>query len=224
MFAGSASTHRGADLVPRDASLAENPHRDALLLARDREQDVLGSHPRPAPRRLLGRQFEHLRRPRRERHLSLNRLIPRAEDLHEACSNTVQRHTERTENNLHPARPLEQADKDVLDAQLVVAQPTTLALRRGHNDSCLWGEPPKHGLSIPPAPETSNPAGCSPATPSSASRTDSVPIRSIRAGDLASCATRCAGPLRGSCGRLSQAIFGTRDVMKLAWLRCASVP
>ena len=106
------------------AQLDEHLGGDALALADEAEQDVLGADVVVAElQRLAQRQLEHLLGARRERDVAARRRPTLADDLLDLVAHGLERDAERLERLGRDAFALvDQAEEDVLGADVVVVE------------------------------------------------------------------------------------------------------
>ncbi len=132
--AGQHPDHLVADLVGVGVEVEQDAGGDALVLAHQAEQDVLGADVVVAEReRLAQRQLEHLLGARRERDLAGGDLLAGADDPHDLGADALGRDVERLEDAGGQALLLaQQAEQDVLGADVVVFQRASLFLGQDH--------------------------------------------------------------------------------------------
>ena len=129
---GQHPDHLVADLLGVGVEVEQDARGDALVLADQAEQDVLGADVVVAQaQRLAQRQLQHLLGARRERNLAGGDLLAGADDAHDLRAHALYGDVERLE---HPGgEPLlfaQQAEKDVLGADVVVLESPSLFLRQ----------------------------------------------------------------------------------------------
>ena len=126
--------HLVADLVGVGVEVEQDAGGDALVLAHQAEQDVLGADVVVAEReRLAQRQLEHLLGARRERDLAGGDLLAGADDPHDLGADALGRDVERLEDAGSQALLLaQQPEQDVLGADVVVFQRASLFLGQDH--------------------------------------------------------------------------------------------
>ena len=132
--AGEHADDLVADLLGVGVEVEQDPRGDALVLADEAEQDVLGADVVVAERqRLAQRELEHLLGARRERDLAGRDLVALADDARDLRAHLFHGDVERLEDAGSEALLLaEQAEQDVLGADVVVLQRACLVL--GEND------------------------------------------------------------------------------------------
>ena len=113
-----------ADLLGVGVEVEQDARGDALVLAHQAEQDVLGADVVVAEReRLAQRQLEDLLGPRRERDLAGGDLLTGADDPHHLGAHPLDGDVERLEHPRGEALLLaQQPEQDVLGADVVVLQ------------------------------------------------------------------------------------------------------
>jgi hypothetical protein len=119
-----------ADLLRVGVEVEQDPRGDALVLADEAEQDVLGADVVVAEgERFAQRELEHLLRARRERDLAGRDLVALADDARHLRPHFLHRDVERLE---YPRRETlllaKQAEQDVLGADVVVLERARLVL------------------------------------------------------------------------------------------------
>ena len=140
--AGEHADDLVADLLGVGVEVEQDPRRDALVLAHEPEQDVLGADVVVAERqRLAQRELEHLLRARRERDLAGRDLVTLADDPGNLRAHLLDRDVERLE---HPRGETfllaQQAEQDVLRADVVVLQGPGLVLGKDDDLTGSFGE------------------------------------------------------------------------------------
>ena len=137
-----------ADAVEVGAELHEDLGGDALALADQAEQDVLGADVVVAElQRLAQRQLEHLLGPRGEGDVTGRGLLALTDDLLHLLADTLQRDAEGLERLGGDALTLvDQAQEDVLGADVVVVEHPGLFLGQDNNAAGSVGEPFEHLL------------------------------------------------------------------------------
>ena len=132
------------------AELDEHLGGDALALADEAEQDVLGADVVVAElQRFAQRQLEHLLGSRGERDVARRRRAALADDLLDLAAHGLERDAERLERLRGDAFALvDQAEQDVLGADVAVVQQTRFLLRQHHHPPGPIGEAFKHGGSV----------------------------------------------------------------------------
>jgi len=142
------------DLLPNavevGTQLDEHLRCDALALADEAEQDVLGADVVVAElKRLAQAQLEDLLRPRREGDVAGGRLLALADDLLNLLADRLQRDAEALQSLGGDAFTLmDEAEQDVLRADVVVVEHARFLLRKHDHPAGTVGEPFKH-LSAP---------------------------------------------------------------------------
>ncbi len=131
--AGEHADDLVADLLGVGVEVEQDARRDALVLAHEPEQDVLGADVVVAEReRLAQRELEHLLRARRERDLAGRDLVALADDPRDLGAHLLDRDVERLEHARRETFLLaEQAEQDVLGADVVVLQRAAPRPERG---------------------------------------------------------------------------------------------
>ncbi len=124
-----------ADLLGVGVEVEQDAGRDALVLAHEAEQDVLGADVVVAQgERLAQRQLEHLLGPRRERDLPGGDLFTGADDPHHLGADALDGDIERFEHARREALLLaKQAQQDVLGPDVVVLERARLFLSQDHH-------------------------------------------------------------------------------------------
>ena len=135
-----------ADPVEVGAELDQHLGGDALALADQAEQDVLGADVVVAElQRLAQRELEDLLGPRRERDVPGRRLLALADDLLDLLADGLERDAERLERLGGDALALvDQAEQDVLGADVVVVEHPGLFLGQDDNPPRAVGESLEH--------------------------------------------------------------------------------
>ena len=148
LVAGEQLDHLLADPVQVGAQLDQHLGGDALALADQAEQDVLGADVVVAElQRLTQRQLQHLLGPRRERDVPARRLLALADDLLDLLADALQGDAEALQSLRGDALALvDQAEQDVLGADVVVVEHPGLFLGQDDNPSGSVGEPLEHAL------------------------------------------------------------------------------
>ena len=120
-----------ADLLGVGVEVEQDAGGDALVLAHQAEQDVLGADVVVAEaQRLAQRELEHLLGARRERDLAGGDLLAGADDAHDLRAHALDGDVEALEDAGGEALLLaEQAEQDVLGADVVVLERPRLLLR-----------------------------------------------------------------------------------------------
>jgi hypothetical protein len=124
------------------ASKSSRIRSDALVLAHQAEKDVLRSDVVVAQRESLAqRQLEHFLGTRRERDLAGGDLVALADDACDLGPDFLHRNVEGLQNAGGKALLFtEQAEEDVLGADVVVFERPRLILRENHDLPCPFGE------------------------------------------------------------------------------------
>ena len=135
-----------ADPVEVGAELDQHLGGDALALADQAEQDVLGADVVVAElQRLAQRQLQHLLGPRRERDVPGRGLLALADDLLDLLADGLERDAERLQGLGGDAFALvDQAEQDVLGADVVVVEHPGLFLGQDDNPTGAVGKPLEH--------------------------------------------------------------------------------
>ena len=152
--AGEHADDLVANLLGVGVEVEQDARRDAFVLAHEPEQDVLGADVVVAQReRLAQRELEHLLRARGERDLAGRDLVALADDAGDLRAHLLDRDVERLEHAGGKALLLaEQAEQDVLGADVVVLERPRLVL--GENDDLAgsFSEAFEHCASFPRGP------------------------------------------------------------------------
>ncbi len=121
-----------ADLLGVSVEVEQDARGDALVLAHQAEQDVLGADVVVAQaQRLAQRQLQHLLGARRERDLAGGDLLAGADDAHDLRAHALDRDVERLEHAGRKALLFaQQTEQDVLGADVVVLERPRLFLRQ----------------------------------------------------------------------------------------------
>src|SRR6185503_4126921 len=129
--AGEHADDLVADLLGVGVEIEQDARGDALVLAHEPEQDVLGADVVVAKgQRLPQRELQHLLRARRERDLAGRDLVALADDSRDLRPHFLHRDVERLEYPRREALFLaEQPEQDVLGADVVVLERPGLVLR-----------------------------------------------------------------------------------------------
>src|SRR5690349_18158126 len=137
-----------ADPVLVGAQLDQHLRGHAVSLTDEAEQYVLGADVVVAElSRLTQRQLKHLLGPGRERDVSLRRFLAPADDLLDLLAHGSQADPERLQRHGRDTFTLaDQAEQDVLGADVVVFEPPGFFLSQDHNLSGPVGEPLEHRL------------------------------------------------------------------------------
>jgi hypothetical protein len=132
--AGQHADDLVADLLGVGVEVEQDAGGDALVLAHEAEQDVLGADVVVAEaQRLAQRELEHLLGARRERDLAGGDLLAGADDPHDLPADALDGDVEALEHPRGETLLLaQQAEQDVLGADVVVLERARLFL--GKND------------------------------------------------------------------------------------------
>ena len=146
--AGEHANDLVADLLGVGVEVEQDARRDALVLANEAEQDVLGADVVVAEReRLSERQLENLLGARRERDLPARDLVALTHDARHLRAHLFDGDVEGFE---HPRREAlllaQQAEQDVLGADVVVLQRPGLVLCEDDDLASPLCEPLEHPL------------------------------------------------------------------------------
>ena len=135
-----------ADPVEVGAELLQHLGGDALALADQAEQDVLGADVGVAElQRLAQGQLEHLLGARRERDVAARGLLALADDLLDLGAHGFQRDVEALQGLRRDALALvDQAEQDVLGTDVVVGEHAGLFLGQHDHPSGSVCEPLEH--------------------------------------------------------------------------------
>src|SRR4029079_8131266 len=128
--AGEHADDLVADLLRIGVEVEEDARRDALVLADEPEQDVLGADVVVTEREgLAQRELEHLLRARRERDLPRRDLVALSDDVRDLRAHLFHRDVELLEYARgEPLLLAQQPEQDVLGADVVVLQRTCFVL------------------------------------------------------------------------------------------------
>jgi hypothetical protein len=169
-----------ADPVEVGAELDQDLRGDALALADQAEQDVLGADVVVAElQRLAQRELEHLLGARREGDVAARRLLPLADDLLDLVADALERDAEGLERLRGDALALvDQAEQDVLGPDVVVVEHPGLFLGQDDHPTGSVGETLEHAV----APHGAGTTTPRPRTlaPVSRARTSRSPVRDLR--------------------------------------------
>jgi hypothetical protein len=132
------------------AELDQHLARDALALADETEQDVLGPDVVVAElQRLAQAQLQDLLGTRGERDVPARRLLALADDLLDLCPHGLQRDPEALQRLCGDAFPLvDEAEQDVLGPDVVVAEHPGLFLGQDDHTTRPVGESFEHGITL----------------------------------------------------------------------------
>jgi hypothetical protein len=130
------------DLLGVGVEVEQDAGGDALVLAHQAEQDVLGADVVVAEaERLAQRELQHLLRARCERDLTGGDLVALADDARDLGADLLHRDVERLEHAGGETFLLaQQTEKDVLRPDVVVLQGSRFVLRENHDLPCPLGE------------------------------------------------------------------------------------
>ena len=132
------------------AELDEHLGGDALALADEAEEDVLGADVVVAELQCLAqRQLEDLLGARRERDVARRRRAALADDLFDLVAHGLERDAEALERLGRDAFAfVDEPEQDVLGADVAVVQQAGFFLGEHHDPPCPVGEAFKHGGSV----------------------------------------------------------------------------
>ncbi len=153
--AGEHADDLVADLLCVGVEVEQDARGNALVLAHEPEQDVLGADVVVAERqRFAQRELEHLLRARRERDLARRDLVALADDARDLRADLFDRDVERLEDARGETFLFaQQAEQDVLGADVVVLERPRLVLREHDDLASPFGESFEHSVtSLPPIP------------------------------------------------------------------------
>ena len=150
--AGEHADDLVADLLGIGVEVEQDPGGDALVLADEAEQDVLGADVVVAEgERLAQRQLEHLLGARRERDLARRDLVTLADDPRDLRPYFLHGDVQRLENARgEPLLFAEEAEQDVLSADVVVLEGAGLVLSEDDDLSSPFRESLEHVSFDPP--------------------------------------------------------------------------
>ena len=159
--AGEHADDLVADLLGVGVEVEQDPGGDALVLAHEPEQDVLGADVVVTEgERLAQRELEDLLRPRRERNLAARDLVALPDDPRDLRPHFLHRDVEGLE---HPRRETlflaEQPEQDVLGADVVVLERPRLVLSEDDDLASPFGEAFEQSPSTPHSLETAGRPG-----------------------------------------------------------------
>ena len=145
--------HLLAHPVQVRAQLHQDLGRHALALADQAEQDVLGADVVvPELQRLAQRELEYLLGPRGERDVPRRRLLALADDLLDLLPHRLQADPQRLQGLGRDALALvDQAQQDVLGADVVVVEHPGFFLSQDHNPPRPVGKPLEHLVAPSPS-------------------------------------------------------------------------
>ena len=143
---GEQLDHLLPDPVQVGAELDQHLGGDALALPDQAEQDVLGTDVVVAELQgLAQRQLQHLLRARREGDVAGRCLLTLTDDLLDLLANGVQRDAEGLQRlGCDPLALVDQAEEDVLGADVVVVEHPGLLLGQDDDTAGAVGEPLEH--------------------------------------------------------------------------------
>src|SRR5690348_13770728 len=155
LVAAQQLQHLLADAVEIGSQLDQDLRRDAFALADQAEQDVLGADVVVAElQRLAQRQLQHLLGPRGERDVPARGLLALADDLLDLLADALQGDPEGFQGlRGHTLALVDEAEEDVLGADVVVVEHPGFFLRQDDNPPRSVGEPLEHSISSPTAHE-----------------------------------------------------------------------
>jgi len=142
--------HLLAHPVEVGAELDQHLGRDALALADQPEQDVLGADVVVAElQRLTQRQLEHLLGAWGERDVPAGGLLALADDLLDLLPDALEGNAKRLQRlRCNTLALVDQAQQDVLGPDVVVVEHPGLFLGQDDNPPCAVGEPLEHSHSL----------------------------------------------------------------------------
>jgi hypothetical protein len=145
---GQHPDHLVADLLGVSVEVEQDPRGDALVLADESEQDVLGSDVVVAEaQRLAQGELEDLLRARRERNLPGGDLLAGADDPHDLRTDALDGDVEALQHARGQALLLaQQPEQDVLGADVVVLERARLLLRENDHLPGSFCKSLEHGL------------------------------------------------------------------------------
>ena len=146
--AGQHADHLVADLLGVGVEVEQDTGGDALVLAHQAEQDVLGADVVVAEaQRLAQRQLEHLLGARRERDLPGGDLLAGADDPHDLRAHALDGDVEALQHARGETLLLaQQAEEDVLGADVVVLERARLLLRENDHLPGPFCKSLEHGV------------------------------------------------------------------------------
>jgi hypothetical protein len=141
-----------ADLLRVGVEVEQDAGGDALVLADEPEQDVLGADVVVAERQgLAQRELQHLLRARSERDLAGGDLVALSHDAGDLGAHLLDGDVQRLEDACgQPLLLAEEAEQDVLRPDVVVLQRSGLVLRKDDHLAGSFGETLKHWVPDPP--------------------------------------------------------------------------
>ena len=145
--AGQHADDLVADLLAVGVEVEQDARGDALVLAHEAEQDVLGADVVVAEgERLAQGELEHLLGARRERDLAGGDLLARAHDADDLGANALDRDVQALQDASGETLLLaEEAEQDVLGADVVVLEGSGFLLREDDHLTCSLCESLEHG-------------------------------------------------------------------------------
>ena len=158
LAAGAAAAGAGehaddlvADLLGVGVEVEQDAGGDALVLADEAEQDVLGADVVVTEgQRLAQRQLEHLLRARREGDLAGGDLLAGADDADNLGAHTLDGDVQGLEDARGKTLLLaEEAEEDVLGPDVVVLERPRLLLGEDDHLTCSLCESLEHGVELP---------------------------------------------------------------------------
>ena len=160
--------HLLADPVQVRAQLDQHLGRDALTLADEAEQDVLGADVVvPELQRLAQRELKHLLRTRRKRDMPGRCLLALADYLFNLLAYGLQADPQGLQRlGRHALTLVDQAKQDVLGADVVVVEHPGFFLSQHHNSPRPVGKPFEHRLAPHRAVGGTQMSGCPGPVPS----------------------------------------------------------
>src|SRR5581483_9866660 len=148
--AGEHADDLVADLLRVGVEVEEDACGDSFVLAHEPEQDVLGADVVVAEgQRFAQRELEDLLRARRERDLAGRHLVALADDARDLCAHLLDRDVERLEDARGETLLLaQQAEEDVLGADVVVLERPRLVLREYDDLASPFSESLEHSATL----------------------------------------------------------------------------
>ena len=146
-WAGEHADDLVADLLGVGVEVEQDARGDALVLAHEAEQDVLGADVVVAQaQRLAERELQDLLRARGERDLAGGDLLARAHDADNLGAHALHGDVQALEDAGGEALLLtEEAEQDVLGADVVVLEGSGFLLREDDHLTCSLCESLEHG-------------------------------------------------------------------------------
>src|SRR5262249_31846611 len=141
--------------VEVSAQLDQHLGRDTLTLPDQPQQDVLRTDVVvPQLKRLPQTQLQHLLGPRREGNMTTRSLLPLADDLLHLLAHTLQGDPQALQSlGGHALTLMNEAEQDVLGADVVVVEHPGLLLGQNDNSPRSVGEPLEHPCRSSRAPQ-----------------------------------------------------------------------